>query len=94
MVDWNIYFLANIAKVQNFSSYSRTHNILSGRIVLLKVPGFRVDMSKGLQLAYNLHAKTLTNHLLAYSLTKPLKQIKSMYFHKFFNDKSGKTGIG
>ena len=32
----------------------------------------RVDMSKALQLAYTLHAKTLTKPLLAYNLTKPL----------------------
>ena len=43
----------------------------------------RVDMSKALQLAYTLHPKTLTNSLLAYSLTKPLTHFKSMYFYKF-----------
>jgi hypothetical protein len=40
-------------------------------------------MSKALQLAYTLHPKTLTNPLLAYSLTKPLTHFKSMYFYKF-----------
>ena len=44
----------------------------------------RVDMSKGLQLAYTLHPKTLTNPLLAYSLTKPLTHFKSMYFLQVF----------
>ena len=40
-------------------------------------------MSKALQLAYTLHPKTLTNPLLANSLTKPLTHFKSMYFYKF-----------
>ena len=44
----------------------------------------RVDMSKALQLAYTLHPKTLTNPLLAYSLTKPLTLFKSMYFLQVF----------
>ena len=44
----------------------------------------RVDMSKALQLAYTLHPKTLTNPLLAYSLTKPLTHFKSMYFLQVF----------
>ena len=42
-------------------------------------------MSKALQLAYTLHPpKTLTNPLLAYSLTKPLTHFKSMYFLQVF----------
>ena len=43
----------------------------------------RVDMSKASHLVYTLHPKTLTNPLLAYSLTKPLTHFKGMYFYKF-----------
>ena len=59
------------AKFRPHFSLAAFHFVFS--ISLLYI---RVDMSKGLQLAYNLHAKTLTNHLLAYNLTKPLTQLK------------------